>query len=141
MTKEQFIAAIEARPQFIKWAIAPTLIETINGIELWHGRPYHTTPDGTNIYNVYFHVDTATGEATWQNRNNFEPETNTQEAKMKALTTYLKANFAGFFITRIDLDNNWAEAEVFAVSGADLAKSTVLVFKNGANPITHRKVV
>lgn len=141
MTKEQFIASVEAKPQFIKWAVVPQLVETINGIETWHGRPYHTTPDGTNIFNVWFHVDTATGEATWQNRDNMDAANNTNEKKLNALNTYMKTNFAGFFINRVDLDNNWAEADVYVVSGADLAKSTVLVFKNGPNPITHRKVV
>lgn len=141
MTKEQFIASVEAKPQFIKWAQTPFRVETLTGVEKWNGLAYITTNDGTNTVNVWFMVDTATGEATWQTADTVEPQKNSTEVKLTALKTYLKTNFAGFFITRIDLDNNWAEAEVFAVSGADLAKSTVLVFKNGANPITHRKVV
>lgn len=141
MTKAQFITAVEAKPQFIKWAAAPSAIEKIGDIEKWLGVAYITTPDGTNTFNVWFIVDTATDTATWQNIDTMEPEKNATAVKEAALKTYLKANFAGFFINRMDLDNNWAEADVYAISGTDLAKSTVLVFKQGTNPIAHRKVV
>lgn len=141
MTKAQFIAAVEAKPLFIKWAQAPIKMETIGEIEKWNGIAYITTPDGANTYNVWFVVDTATGEATWQNQDTLEPEKNTVNTKYNALMNYLKANFAAFFITRSDLENNWAEAEVFTVSGSDLAKSTVLVYKQGGNPIAHKKIV
>lgn len=141
MTKAQFIASVEAKPQFIKWAKAPVAAETIGDIEKHHGIAYITTPDGTNTFNVWFMVDTATGEATWQSQDTIEPDKNVSDTKQKALTGYLKATFAGFFVNRVDLDNNWAEADVYTVSGADLTKSTVLVFKQGTNPITHRKIV
>lgn len=141
MTTAQFITAVEAKPQFIKWAKVPAAVETLGDIQKWNGVAFITTPDGTNTYNVWFIVDTTTGEATWQNLDTMEPEKNTVAVKEAALKAYLKANFAGYFILRADLDNNWAEAEVFTVSGADLAKSTVLVFKQGTNPIAHRKIV
>jgi hypothetical protein len=141
MTQSQFIASVEAKPQFIKWAQVPVLAETIGDVEKWHGIAYISTPDGTNTYNVWFMVDSATGEATWQNQDQMEPEANVLNTKQKALEDYLKANFAGFFVNRADLINNWAEADVYTVSGADLAKSTVLVFKQGSNPIAHRKIV
>jgi len=141
MTKEQFITAVEAKPQFIKWAKSPVAVETIGDIEKHHGIAYITTPDGTNTFNVWFMVDTVTGEATWQNADTLEPAKNATEVKMNALKNYLKTNFAGYFINRTDLENNWAEADVYTVSGQDLAKSTVLVFKQGTNPITHRKVI
>ena len=141
MTKDAFVATIATKPQFIKWAKAPVAIETLGGIEKWHGIAYINTGDGTNTYNVYFMVDTATGEATWQQNDPLQPENNAATAKEKALEAYLKANFAAHFVNRFDLNNNWAEATVYTISGADLAKSTVLVFKQGANPITHRKVV
>lgn len=139
MTTAQFIASIEAKPQFIKWVQAPAVIETLGGVEKWHGVAYITTPDGTNTFNVFFMVDG--GQATWQNQDQLEPQKNATQVKMEALLSYLKANFAGFFVNRVDLENNWAEADVYAISGADLAKSTVLVFKLGANPITHRKII
>lgn len=139
MTTAQFIASVEAKPQFIKWAKAPAVFDTIGDVEKWHGVAFITTPDGTNTFNVWFMVDG--GQATWQNEDTLNPEVNTTQVKMDALKEYLKATFAGYFILRTDLDNNWAEAEVYTVSGQDLAKSTVLVFKQGTNPITHRKVI
>jgi hypothetical protein len=141
MTTAQFITAIEAKPQFRKWAMVPRSVEKIGDIEKWNGIAYITTPDGTNTYNVWFMVDTATGEASWQNLDTMEPEKNATEVKRLALEAYLKATFAGYFINRADYVNNWAEADVFTVSGQDLAKSTVLVFKQGSNPIAHRKIV
>jgi hypothetical protein len=141
MTKAQFIAAVEAKPQFIKWAQLPVVVETLGDVEKHHGVAFITTPDGTNTYNVWFMVDTATGEATWQQFDTMTPEANQGTQKQQALENYLKANFAGYFVNRADLTNNWAEADVYTVSGADLAKSTILVYKQGSNPITHRKVV
>lgn len=141
MTTAQSITAIEAKPHFIKWAQVPQMAEKLGDVEKWHGIAYISTPDGTNTYNVWFMNDTATNTATWQQQDMLNPEANTASAKETALKTYLKANFAGFFINRADLENNWAEAEVFTVSGQDLAKSTVLVFKQGSNPIAHRKIV
>jgi hypothetical protein len=141
MTKQQFIAAVEAKPQFIKWAKTPSVVETIGDIEKWNGLAYISTPDGTNIYNVWFMNDTATNTATWQQQDALTPESNVNATKMKALTAYLKSNFSGYFVNRVDLDNLWAEADVYQVSGSDLVKATVLVFKQGNNPITHRKVI
>lgn len=143
MTTAQFITAIEAEPIFIKWVKAPASVieKKVGDVELWHGLVYHTTPDGTNIFNVYFHVDTANNQATWQTFNPFTPEKNTASVKETALTNYLKANFAAFFVVRSDLVNNWAEADVFELSGQDYAKSKVLVFKPSGNPITHKKIL
>jgi hypothetical protein len=141
MTKEQFITAVEAKPNFIKWALVPALAETIGDIEKWRGVAYISTPDGTNTFNVWFIVDTETGEATWQNVDTLEPDKNTSAAKEKAFANYLASTFVAYFVNRSDLVNNWAEADVYEVSGQDLAKSTVLVFKQGSNPITHRKII
>lgn len=141
MNKTEFIASVEAKPQFIKWAIAPALKETKGDIEKWLGVAFVNTPDGVNTFDVWFMVDKATGEANWQNFDSLEPEKNTTAIKNKALENYLKSTFAAYFVNRVDLENNWAEADVYEVSGQDLAKSTVLVFKQGSNPITHRKIV
>jgi hypothetical protein len=139
MTTAQFIAAVEAKPQFIKWAVAPAVAETIGDVEKWHGVAYITTPDGTNTYNVWFMVDG--GEATWQQFDTMTPEANANDGKRSALEAYLESTFVAYFVLRIDYTHNWAEADVYAISGADLAKSTVLVYKQGTNPIAHRKVV
>ena len=141
MTKALFIASVEAKPNFIKWAKIPEVSETIGEIEKHHGIAFITTPDGTNTYNVWFMVDTVTGEATWQNFDTMTPEANTLNSVQKALDDYLKATFPAYFVSRVDAVNRWAEAEVFTASGQDLARGSVLVYKQGANPITHKKIV
>lgn len=143
MTKEQFIASVESKPNFIKWASAPVLIETIGDIEKHSGVAYITTPDGTNTFNVWFCVDKTTGEASWQNRDQLEPEKNSYEVKRRALETYLKANFNAYFVVagRVDYDNNWAEAEVFTLTTGKLTKKNVLVYKQGNNPISHLDII
>lgn len=141
MTKAQFIAAVEAKPNFIKWAQAPVLKETIGEIEKWNGIAFINTPDGRNTYNVWFVVDAATGEATWQNADTMEPEKNANEVKRAALEAYLKANFNAFFIGRTDLVNNWAEADVYTLNTGKLTKKSIIVYKQGSNPIAHLDVV
>lgn len=141
MTKDAFVAAIAAKPQFIKWAEVPSLLEQIGTIQKWHGIAYINTADGTNTFNVYFMVDAATGEATWQQHDQLEPEKNATETKLKALNVYLKANFPAYYIERFEVENNFAIATVFTLSGSDFVQSRVLVYKQGANPIAHRKIV
>lgn len=141
MTKSEFITSVEAKQNFIKWAQVPTTVETVGAIEKCYGVAYITTPDGTNLFNVWFLNDTATNTATWQNQDTLSPEKNSDTVKLAALETYLKANFQAYFITKFDLVNNWAEAMVFQTSGADLARGSVLVFKVGNNPIAHKKIV
>jgi hypothetical protein len=141
MTTAQFIAAVEAKPNFIKWAKFPAAVETIGEIEKHNGIAYITTPDGTNTYNVWFMVDTATGEATWQTLDTMTPEANTLNAVQKSLDDYLKATFPAYFVVRVDAINRWAEAEVFNVAGQDLSRQKVLVYKQGSNPITHKIII
>lgn len=140
MTTAEFIASVEAKPQFIKWAVAPVQQVVVGGVGKWEGTAYVRTPNGTNLISVWFIVDEA-GQATWQNQDTIDPSKNVTSAKEDVLNAYLKATFVAHFILRADLTNNWAEADVYTISGTDLAKSTVLVFKQGANPITHRKIV
>lgn len=141
MTKDQFIAAVEAKPNFIKWAKDPALQSTVGDIEHWLGKAYIRTDDGRNLFDVWFFNDTATNEAHWQNVDTMEPQGNASAKKQATLEAYLSSNFAAYFVEAIDLDNNWARATVYAVSGQDLAESKVLVFKRGANPITHRNII
>jgi len=141
MTKAQFISDVEAKPNFIKWARVPALLETIGDVEKWNGVAYISTSDGTNTLQLFFMVDAATGEATWQNQDQMEPESNTTNSKLKALQDYLKANFNAFFVNRIDLVNNWAEADVYTLNTGKLTKKTVIVYKQVSNPIAHLDVV
>ncbi len=144
MTKQEFISSVEAKPNFIKWAQVPQLIETLGDVQKWNGIAFITTDEGfTNTFNVWFMVDTATGNATWQNIDTLEPSNNATQASVDALTGYMKANFVAYFLVpgKVDVKNKWAEAEVFQVSGSDLTKKTILVYKQGANPITHKVIV
>lgn len=140
MTKDAFVAAIATEPNFLKWVQIPVLIETIGDVEKWHGIVYRSTLDGTNTEHVYFMVDKATGDATWQTQNTLSTVKNTNEARIDKLEKYLKQNFFAYRVVFVDPDNFWAEAEVYT-DGVDLTKSKVLVYKAGANPITHKKVV
>ncbi len=140
MTKDAFIASIALEPNFLKWAQVPFLLETIGDVQKWTGFVYKTTPDGTNTEQVFFMVDTVTGEATWQNINTLNPLKNTGATRQDRLEKYLTTNFFAYRVVFIDVENNWAEADVYA-DGVDLVKSKVLVYKKGANPITHKKVI
>lgn len=138
MTTAQFIAAVEAKPQFIKWATVPIMVEQVGLIQKWNGVAFINTTDGTNLFNVSFLVDDAEN-ATWQNLDTLTDANNTNTSKQIALATYLKTNFDAYFIERTDFENNWAIATVYKAGGAPvtLTKSTVLVYKKGTNPIAH----
>jgi len=86
-------------------------------------------------------VDNTTGEATWQNADMLQPEENMEAKKMSALTNYLASNFVAYFVNRADLTNNWAEADVYEISGSQLVQNTIMVYKIGNNPITHKTVI
>ncbi len=149
MTKEQFIAQeVEANPKFIKWAKEPTVAldargnpETYGTVEKWHGLAYISTLDGTNTYNIFFMVDTVTGETTWQEFNTLAPETSTYNKRALAIRKYLTDNFEAHFILREDIVNDWMEADVFVTEATNLKKSTVLVYKPQGAPITHKLIV
>lgn len=139
MTKDAFVASIATEPNFLKWAQAPALVETIGDIEKWSGIVYKTTPDGTNTEHVFFMVDKITGEATWQNQNQLSTVKNSTESRMDRLVKYLGQTFFGYHITMIDPQNNWAEADIYT-DGATITKSKVFVYKKGANPVTHKAI-
>lgn len=141
MTKAQFITAIEANPRFIKWASQPALASTAGEIETWVGKAFVTMPDGNYVDSITFFVDKATGVATWAGSNQIDSESNTLATKYKVLKNYLSSNFVAYFIGRTNLEDNWVEADVYTLSGTDLAKSTVLVYKEGVKPITHKKII
>ena len=141
MTKLQFIESVEVKPNFLKWAGVETLIE--DGLLRKYRRDaFVTTPDGfRNIVQVWYIEDTETGDTTFQNYDTLTPAENTSTKAQAALSAYLKATFAAYRLLWADLENNFAEAEVFSITGNDLARSKVLVFKVGSNPITHRVIV
>lgn len=141
MTKTEFIAAIETKPQFVKWAKLPELSETFGDVQRWQGLALTNVSEGSALKNIVFAWDSVTDVATWWAGDAIEPEKNSTQIKLNALTNYLKGNFLAFFVTRTDIVNSWAEADVFTVSGQDVAKSSVIVYKSGNNPITHAKII
>lgn len=147
MVKAELQAKLEAKQGFvsiIKDDVAP---DNVSGdvVEKRFFYVNHVNADGTAGKTfVYYLHNTETDEAWFYNVETEAVDTKeptTEQKKLDALQAYMKANFAAFFVLRFDLENNWAEADVFEVSGTDLAKSSVLVFKLGTNPITHRKIV
>lgn len=140
MTKSEFITAIETKPQFIKWVQVPRAVRDTNGVQEHYGIAHMSTPDGTVLKDIFFLVS-ADDTATWKETDVLDQTKTAKEVKLNALRAYLKANFEAFFITRMDLDNNFAEADVYTLSVTDLTPSRVIVYKRGATPITHRKVI
>lgn len=147
MTKQELQTKIENKVGFhsiIKDDVAPDNVPN-DPIEKRYFYVNHTNADGTMGKTfVYYLHDTANDVAWFYNMETEAVDTKeptTDQKKLDALQNYLKATFNGFFINRLDIVNNWAEADVYEVSGQDLTKSTVLVFKQGSNPITHRKIV
>lgn len=141
MTKSQFIASVEAKSIFKSWAKAPEIKEKIGDIEKWNGVAYISTPNGVNLFDVWFIWDSVKDEAYWQNQDTLEPEKNTESVKLKALETYLKNNFNAYFLGRVDIVNNWAEADVYTLTTGKLVKKAVIVYKQGTNPISHLDVI
>ena len=147
MTKQELQTKVENKKGFhsiIKDDLAPDNVAG-DPIEKRFFYVNHTNADGTMGKTfVYYLHDTENDEAWFYNVETESvdaKEPNTEQKKLNALQNYLGSTFAGFFINRFDLENNWAEADVYEVSGQDLTKSTVLVFKKGSSAITHRKVV
>lgn len=141
MTKSSFIATVEAKPNFIKWLGDEVLVETIGTARKYRRDALITSDAGfPNVFQVWYIEDTATGDTNFQNVDTLTPTENAVQKKQDALTAYLKANFNAFRLIWTDLDNTFAEAEVFATAGADLTRSKVLVYKIGANPITHKLI-
>lgn len=147
MTKQQLQSQIESKVGFhsiIEDKLAP---DHVNGdpIEKRYFYINHTNSSGTmgKTY-VFYLYDTVNDEAWFYN---VEPEAvdnkepSSEQKKLNELQNYLKANFDAFFIGRFDVENNWAEADVFKLTNGNLVKSSVIVFKRGTNPISHLTVV
>ena len=92
---------------------------------------------------VFYLLDTVTDEAWFYN---VEPESvdikepNTDQKKLDALQAYLTANFDAFFLIRWDMTRNWAEVDTFKLNAGTLKAQKVIVFKKGANPISHLNI-
>lgn len=147
MTKSELKAKVEAKIGFhsiIQDELAPDHIPG-DKIEKRYLYINHTNSDGTmgKTFIYYLH-DIEKNIASFYNVETEsldikEPQTN--QKKLILLQNYLKSNFDGFFIIRVDMENNWAEADVYELSGSELTKSSVMVFKPINGAITHRKII
>lgn len=149
MTKQEFLAKVASKPGF------HSIISDEFGKDHRIGDPIeqrclylnHTNGDGTmgKTY-VYYIYDTANDVASFWNQEveAFDmKEVNTLQKKVNALEAYLKANFDAYFLIpeKVDIINNWAEGEAFTLNAGKLTRKKVLVFKKGANPISHLEIV
>ena len=134
MTKAEFIQSVEAKATFIKWVEAPVVKETVGeGIEKWCGLAYMKTDAGANTVHVWFIWDSLKDEAQWQTADTFAPQ-----ERIASINSYLKDTFDAFFVLRIDVNNDWAEADVFVI-GATVLTKRVLVYRS-SGVITHKDI-
>lgn len=140
MTQQELLTVIQTKPNFLKWAEAPVNFETKGDIQRWRGEAFIATADGTQTSFVFFNVDTSTGLATWNGQDQLTSNLNTSAKRRNQIENYLKGLSLGYFIVREDLENFWAEAEVFT-DGVSITRSKVLVYKPAGNPLTHKIIV
>lgn len=147
MTKAQFLTAVQSKVGFhsiIEDKLAPDNVAG-DPIEKRYLYINHTNADGTMGKTfVYYLLDTVNDVASFYNveREALDVKEPTAEnKKYDALQNYLKANFNAYFIGRFDPINNWAEADTYKLETGKLTKKTVIVYKQGANPISHLEVV
>ena len=147
MTKQELLTKVQNKIGFhsiIEDTLAPDN-KAGDPIEKRYLYINHTNADGTMGKTfVYYLHDIANDVASFYNVETEaldNRELNTEQKKIQALQTYLKTNFDAFFITRIDVTNNWAEADILTLNTGNLTPSKVLVFKKGATPVTHLVIV
>jgi len=146
MTKEQLQAVIEAKVGFVSIIKDEEASDNVAG-DIVRKRYFyvnHTNADGTagKTY-VYYLLNTNTNEAWFYNTapealDIKEPTTDT--VKINALNEYLKSNFNAYFVNRVDVVNNWAEADVFTLVSGSLQKKAVIVYKPTVGNINHLEV-
>lgn len=147
MTKEQFIAAVEAKKGFhsiIKDELAPDHVPG-DPIEKRFLYVNHLNADSTMGKTFVFYLFNPATDEAWFYNIEAEAvdakEPTTEQKKINALQTYLTGKYAAFFVNRFDTVNNWAEADVYVLTAGKLAKKTVLVYKKGTNPIADVDIV
>lgn len=141
MLKADLLAAVAAKKGFVRVISDSLAPDNIAGDTVEKRRLLieHNNADGTaGITNVFYLHNTSNDDAKFYNvepsaLDNQEPDPNTK--KLQALEGYLSSKYAAYFIGRVDLVKNWAEADVFTLTAGKLAKKSILIFKQGANPI------
>ena len=147
MTKQEFLTKVQSKVGFhsiIADAKAPDNIAE-DPIQKHYLYVNTANADGTMGKTfVYYLQDTATNEVSFYNveAEVLDAKVPTQEqTKLNALSAYLKSTFNAYFVIRHDLINNWAEADTYSLDAGKLAYKKVLVFKQGANPVSHLEII
>jgi hypothetical protein len=143
MKKSDLLAAVEAKIGFhsiIEDSVAPDN-KPGDQIEKRYLYINHINADGTAGKTfVYYLHETATDDAWFYNvevEAVDSKEPSSDQKKLDALQAYLATTFDAYFVLKVDIKNNWAEAETFKLNAGALDRKNVLVFKKGNNPITH----
>lgn len=147
MTKAELLTAVEGKTGYVA-TLADTLALDSIGTKQKRFLVVETlNADGTKgITNVFYVHDTQTDEAWFYNVEpvGFQKESKSLEAQaVGAIENYCKTNFNAHFLLRdrIDAVNKWAVVEVYTLNTGKLEKKNIMVFKQGANPITHLEIV
>lgn len=147
MKKADLITTLQSKKGFhsiISDTVAPDNVQG-DPIEKRFFYVNHLNADGTMGKTfVYYLWDKATDDAWFYNveaESVDMKEPSKDQKKFDALLNYLKANFAVFFIIRYDINNSWAEADVFVETAGTLSPKRVVAFKKQGEPVTHLDVV
>lgn len=153
MNKTELLQAVAAKPGFVRIASDNLAQDTIQGdpVQKRYLSVEHNNTDGTaGITHVFYLQDTSSNQdekLQTVKYYNVEPasfdvrELTAEAKKQAALETYLKGKYAAYFLGRVDLTNNWAEADVFTLNAGTLTRKSVLVYKQGGNRINDIDVV
>lgn len=147
MKKTDFITSVEAKKGFvrvIKDEIAPDNIVD-DFLEKRYLTVQHLNADQTmGITYIFYVYNKNTDDANFYNQEpeNLDVKEETVEVKrLRRMENHLKTKYRAYFINRFDLANFWAEAEVYVQTADKVTKKTVLVLKEGTNPIMDIDVI
>lgn len=147
MTKAELVTRVEAKKGFhsiIEDKIAPDNTPG-DPIEKHFFYVNHLNADGTMGKTYLFYLyNPATDEAWFYNTETETidaKEPTTDQKKIEAFNAYLAGKYEAFFIERMNLPQNWVEADVFTLNTGKLTKKKVIVRKKGTNPIVDIDVV
>lgn len=154
MNKQELKTALGAKKGFVRIiedTLAPDSIPT-DPMQKRYFTVEHVNTDGTaGITYVYYLQDTGSNNnedlqaCKYYNTEpaNFDNNEPTAEAKKQTLLEdYLNTKYDAWFLNRVDLQNNWAEADVYKYNATTkvLDKKTVVVYKKGTSPIADVQV-
>jgi hypothetical protein len=147
MTKQELLNKVQAKVGFHSFIQDELSPDNIQGdvIEKRYLYINHVNADGTagKTY-IYYMYDTLQGTAWFYNAEAESVDTKepvTDQKKISSFESYLAGKYTAFFINRMNLINNWIEADVYTNTNGKLTKKTVIAYKNGNNPINDADVI